>query len=139
MNIKSGSFFPAPKVDSTLVRLTPPPAPRVKCKDEEAFFKVVRRSFTQRRKTLLSSLSHKGILGVSKEELGAILDRLGIDYTPYYLVNAIEVEAGPLLRLWLSARHDVDRVLNSPVLRPLYAPNPAARGSAAAPSTHSGT
>jgi subtilisin family serine protease len=67
-------------------------------------------------------------------DIRAVLDRLGISYTSYYLVNAIEVEAGPVLRLWLSARPDVDRILHSPVLRPLYAPMPAARGSASAPS-----
>ena len=30
------------------------------------------------------------------------LDRLGVDYTPYYLANALEVDGGPLLRWWLA-------------------------------------
>ncbi len=47
------------------------------------------------------------------------LDTFRIGYRPYYLVNAIEVDGGPLMRLWLSTRPEVDRILDSPVLRPL--------------------
>jgi subtilisin family serine protease len=54
----------------------------------------------------------------SQAGLRASLDRAGIAYTPYYLVNGIEVEGGPLLRLWLARRPDVERVLDSPTLRP---------------------
>jgi subtilisin family serine protease len=56
------------------------------------------------------------------------LSRLGINYTPYYLVNAIEVQGGPLVRLWMKTRPEVDRVLDNPVLRPLPAPIPEAQG-----------
>lgn len=62
------------------------------------------------------------------------LDRVGIDYRPYYLVNSLEVDAGPLVRLWLESRPEVDRVLNSPELRPLPEPPPMARGSYSAPT-----
>ncbi|MQA25507.1 MAG: S8 family serine peptidase [Micromonosporaceae bacterium] len=47
------------------------------------------------------------------------LDRLGLHYTPYYLVNGISVRAGAAVREWLSRREDVDRVLLDPVLRPI--------------------
>ncbi|WP_097322915.1 S8 family serine peptidase [Paractinoplanes atraurantiacus] len=50
------------------------------------------------------------------------LDRLGIGYTRYYLINALEVNAGPWLRPWLEGRADVGRVLISPRLRPLPRP-----------------
>ncbi|MGH3734650.1 MAG: S8 family serine peptidase [Micromonosporaceae bacterium] len=50
------------------------------------------------------------------------LDRRGIAYTPYYLVNGISVRVGPALREWLAGRDDVDRVLLDPVLRPVPAP-----------------
>lgn len=66
--------------------------------------------------------------------LRQLLDRFWIDYQPYYLVNAIEVEGGPLHRLWLESRPEVDRVIASPVLRPLGAPPPISRGAAAAPT-----
>lgn len=71
----------------------------------------------------------------TQADLRVTLDRLGIDYTPYYLVNAIDVEAGPLVRLWLNSRPDVGRILNNPVLRPLPAPAPPVRGNQGPPST----
>ena len=45
-------------------------------------------------------------------------DTFGVKYTPYYLVNAMEVHGGTLVRLYLSARPEVDRVIPSPRLRP---------------------
>jgi len=61
-------------------------------------------------------------------------DRVGVDYTPYYLVNSMEVRGGTLVRLFLSTRPEVDRVIPSPRLRP--APQNAAlsmSGGASAP------
>jgi subtilisin family serine protease len=46
-------------------------------------------------------------------------DNLGVEYTPYYLVNAMEVHGGTLVRLYLSTRPEVDRVIPSPRLRPV--------------------
>jgi subtilisin family serine protease len=46
------------------------------------------------------------------------LDNFGVEYTPYYLVNALEVRGGTLVRLYLSTRPEVDRVIPSPRLRP---------------------
>ncbi len=51
-------------------------------------------------------------------DIRADLSRWGITYTPYYLVNGLEVEGGPIVRTWLERRPDVDRVLYSPILRP---------------------
>jgi len=45
-------------------------------------------------------------------------DAFGVDYTPYYLVNAMEVRGGTLVRLYLWTRPEVDRVIPSPRLRP---------------------
>jgi subtilisin family serine protease len=47
------------------------------------------------------------------------LDNFGVEYTPYYLVNAMEVRGGALARLFLSTRPEVDRVIPSPRLRPV--------------------
>jgi len=44
-------------------------------------------------------------------------DRTGIEYTPYYLENAMEVRGGTLVRLYLLTRPEVDRVLPSQRLR----------------------
>jgi len=61
-------FLPAPKVTSSVIRLTPRPKPE-EVEDEDAFFRVVRAAFAQRRKTLLNSLS--SVMGSthSKEDL----------------------------------------------------------------------
>jgi hypothetical protein len=51
--------------------------------------------------------------------LRSALDDFGVEYTPYYLLNAIEVRGGTLVRLYLSTRPEVDRVIPSPRLRPV--------------------
>jgi subtilisin family serine protease len=60
----------------------------------------------------------------TQANLRATLDRLGVEYHPYYLVNGMEVKAGPLLRAYLAAQPEVGRILDSPHLRPL--PDPPA-------------
>jgi hypothetical protein len=66
----------------------------------------------------------------SQADLRGVLDTLRVDYRPYYLENALEVDAGPLLRAYLAAQPEVDRVLNSPRLRPLpEQPQPGEGGS----------
>ena len=70
-------FLPAPKVTSSVVRLTPcPPPPGVD--DEAHFFRVVRAAFAQRRKTLVNSLS--AALGApdSKEALACVVADCGL-------------------------------------------------------------
>lgn len=61
-------FLPAPKVTSSVIRLTPRPKPQ-EVEDEAMFFRVVRASFAQRRKTLLNSLSSVFGAACSKDEL----------------------------------------------------------------------
>lgn len=69
----------------------------------------------------------------SQADLRAALGRFGFATTPYYLVNAVEVDGGPLARLMLAGRPEVARVLESPRLRPLPAPPPPEPGGEAAP------
>jgi subtilisin family serine protease len=57
----------------------------------------------------------------SQSELRNTFDSLGVEYTPYYLVNALEVRGGTLIRLFLLTRSEVDRVIPSPRLRPAQA------------------
>jgi subtilisin family serine protease len=70
----------------------------------------------------------------SQADLRAALDILRVEYTPYYLVNALEVRGGLLHRLWLSTRPEVDRVIPSPVMRPLPQELSISSGQMAAPS-----
>ncbi len=66
--------------------------------------------------------------------LRGALDQLHITYQPYYLVNGLEVSGGPVLRAFLATRPEVDRVLDSPHLRPLPQQPPPLTGDLPAPS-----
>lgn len=70
-------FYPAPDVDSAVVRLTKREAPPVDVASEELFFKVVRAAFGQRRKTLLNSLTGSGL--AAREIWLEVLSKTGID------------------------------------------------------------
>ncbi|GAA4726645.1 S8 family serine peptidase [Phytohabitans rumicis] len=69
----------------------------------------------------------------TQADLHESLDRWHLNYTPYYLVNGVEVNGGPGIRAWLSRRDDVDRVLLSQRLRPLPAAPGTAHGDEPAP------
>ncbi|MFG2009178.1 S8 family serine peptidase [Micromonospora sp. NPDC048868] len=70
----------------------------------------------------------------TQADLRRDLRRLRLDHTPYYLVNAVEVDGGPAVRAWLSRRPEVARVLVSQRVRPLPAPAGRSRGTAPAPA-----
>ncbi|MGI4792270.1 MAG: 16S rRNA (adenine(1518)-N(6)/adenine(1519)-N(6))-dimethyltransferase RsmA [Janthinobacterium lividum] len=72
-------FFPAPDVDSAIVRLTPHDMPPVEVPSEEQLFAVVRAAFGQRRKALLNALSGDPALGWNREEAAAALEAAQID------------------------------------------------------------
>ena len=71
LHVPPGAFRPAPKVDSTVVRLQPRAYPHAQAADPELLGKVVNAAFQQRRKTLRNALS--GI--ITQEDLNS----LGID------------------------------------------------------------
>ncbi|MBV8067926.1 MAG: ribosomal RNA small subunit methyltransferase A, partial [Candidatus Eremiobacteraeota bacterium] len=55
--LSPGSFFPQPKVRSSVVQLVRRPEPAVGARDPAIFWKVVRGAFAYRRKTLANSLA----------------------------------------------------------------------------------
>ena len=73
--VSAGSFMPAPKVDSEVIRLDILKEPPVQA-DEGLFFAVVRAAFSQRRKVISNSLSAG--LGKSKEEILAVLEAANV-------------------------------------------------------------
>lgn len=77
-HIGKNTFFPAPKVDSCLVKLDVREHLPVYVRDENVFFKIVRASFSQRRKTILNSLS-TGSTSLNKETLSTVLRESNID------------------------------------------------------------
>lgn len=77
--VPSHVFVPRPQVDSKVVCLTLRKEPKVQVPDEQAFFKMVRAAFHQRRKTLLNSLHSHLLSSVSKEEVEKWMHEAGID------------------------------------------------------------
>ena len=74
-DVSAGSFMPAPKVDSAVMRLDILDEPPVKT-DEKKFFAVVKAAFSQRRKVISNSLSSG--LGIGKAEVLTILEAAGV-------------------------------------------------------------
>ncbi len=74
------NFYPAPKVDSALLKLTMRENPKVRVENEEFFFKVVRTAFRTRRKMLKntlvrSRLASAKVLETAFEELSIAPER----------------------------------------------------------------
>ena len=75
-SVSAGSFMPAPKVDSAVIRLNVLDEPPVKVNDEKKFFSVVKASFSQRRKVISNSLSSG--LSLDKSKIAEILEKSGV-------------------------------------------------------------
>lgn len=69
------AFIPRPKVESTVIKLIKRDEPRAKVIDETLFFKIIRKVFTMRRKTLANNLKS---LGYSKEFIAEVFEKAGI-------------------------------------------------------------
>lgn len=76
VKVPPGCFFPPPQVDSVVLRFEPRPAPLAPVDDEEAFRRVVKAVFAQRRKTLRNALLGGGY---PAEAVARALDALGLD------------------------------------------------------------
>lgn len=70
------SFYPAPKVNSALVKLKVRTEPKLKLKDYSHFRKTVKAAFSQRRKNIKNCLLNGGF---SRESILYALSQLGID------------------------------------------------------------
>ena len=75
-SVSAGSFMPAPKVDSAVIRLNVLDKPPVTVNDEKKFFSVVKASFSQRRKVISNSLSSG--LSLDKAKTAEILEKSGV-------------------------------------------------------------
>lgn len=75
-SVSAGSFMPAPKVDSAVIRLNVLNEPPVNVNDEKKFFSVVKAAFSQRRKVISNSLSSG--LSLDKSKTAEILEKSGV-------------------------------------------------------------
>lgn len=69
-------FLPAPKVNSAVISLKLRDEPPIKVDDEKHFFRCVKAAFSQRRKTVVNSVS--ATLSLDKQKLSAALEEKGI-------------------------------------------------------------
>lgn len=70
------SFFPAPKVNSALVKLIVREKPKLQLTDYTHFRKTVKAAFSQRRKNIKNCLLSGGF---SKEKIQQAMQKLGLD------------------------------------------------------------
>lgn len=73
------SFMPSPKVDSAVIKITLRKQKKFDIDNEKAFFTMIKGAFSQRRKTLVNSLSSTA--GISKDKITSALGELGISPT----------------------------------------------------------
>ncbi len=71
-------FIPQPEVHSTIIRLDILKEPSVRVDDKDLYFKLVRASFGQRRKTLVNGLANAGFLRKDKEQIRQIIESMGL-------------------------------------------------------------
>ncbi len=71
-------FYPRPEVTSAIITLEKRIKPSVEVFNERLFFSLVKVAFSQRRKTLLNTLSHSGLL-FNKERWNQVLVDNNID------------------------------------------------------------
>ncbi len=75
--VKAGAFYPAPDVDSAVVRIDLPDEPQYAVDDVEVFFKAAKAGFGQKRKQLHNAL--RTGLALPGEQIDALLTAAGID------------------------------------------------------------
>jgi 16S rRNA (adenine1518-N6/adenine1519-N6)-dimethyltransferase len=75
--IPAGAFYPAPKVDSAVVRIDLFSEPLIPEKRLKEFFRLIKAGFSQKRKTLRNAVSAG--MGWSKEETEKLMANAGID------------------------------------------------------------
>ena len=78
LEVPNDSFIPEPEVTSKVIKLDIRKETIIKPQDKEKMFKIIKNAFTQKRKTLINSLTNNKIFK-NKEQGIKILKELGID------------------------------------------------------------
>lgn len=75
--VPARAFYPAPRVDSAVMRIDVYPRPQVAVNDVNEFFRLVKAGFSANRKQLINSLANGLVL--PKVEVLPLLEKSGID------------------------------------------------------------
>lgn len=78
-NVPQNCFMPRPNVDSAVIKLTVMDKPKIQVNNEKFMFEFIKAAFSQRRKTLVNCIFSSGLLTLSKDEIGKMLNGLGYD------------------------------------------------------------
>ena len=81
VDVPPEAFMPAPKVWSSVIKLTLREKPPVDCKDKNHLFELIKSAFLMRRKTFINCVSQSKTIACDKETLKKILNELGISET----------------------------------------------------------
>jgi len=100
MRVPAGSFYPAPKVDSAVIKINLYPEPLLAGSLRNHFFTVIKAGFLHKRKTLRNSLS-KG-LGWSPGNAADLLSSASVD--PQRRAETLSLEE------WLEVTHQYDKI-----------------------------
>ncbi|MBQ2974186.1 MAG: 16S rRNA (adenine(1518)-N(6)/adenine(1519)-N(6))-dimethyltransferase RsmA [Clostridia bacterium] len=76
-DVSAGSFMPAPKVDSCVIRMDIRKTPGIEITDEELFFRMEHAAFGQRRKTAANSISAGS--GIPKDVVIKAIEECGFE------------------------------------------------------------
>ncbi len=71
-------FIPRPNVGSAVIHLARYGEPPVQVQDEGKLFALIRAAFNQRRKTLANSIQNAPGLGISRQQVTAALEEMGL-------------------------------------------------------------
>lgn len=75
--VPAGCFYPAPEVDSAILKIEVYPQPKIATEDTVGFFNVVRAGFSANRKQLVNSLANG--LKIPKTEISPLLQQVAVD------------------------------------------------------------
>ena len=78
MIVDNNSFIPEPEVQSEVIKLKIRKTPAIDLKNKDLFFKLIKISFMQRRKTLINALVNGGMFK-NKEDAKAVFEEIGLD------------------------------------------------------------
>lgn len=88
MNIKNTMFYPKPKVDSSVIKLTRSENKKLDLKNEALFLKIVKAAFMQKRKTLTNNLS--SFFNISKDKINQYL--IELNYNEMIRAEALSLQ-----------------------------------------------
>lgn len=78
LEVQNTAFIPAPKVNSSVIKLEVLNTPKVKVEDVAKLFDIIKTAFMQKRKTLVNALANSNKYG-TKEQIENVLTKLNID------------------------------------------------------------